>query len=333
MKILILYESKKPQVTERMKKYAEFTYKKIDLKNFPTLKQPDGDIVIDYQYLFDFITNEDGVMAVVKGDKLRGVFGTYINYRGKHILQVEDNKGYRKWKQNRITRLWSLKLSRRRGDYPATQYTMEHELGHALCNHYRERDDLHAFVKFKRYDEWWDTKDFPNADPFEDSVEIQWGHGKSGAEIKPKCYILHTDMGSYEGTRQTIVESSSSVSYNLYVKKDGEVVEFVPVGVTAWHSGVVSNPTPEAAKFFGNKNPNSMSIGICFEGRGEDATPEQEEAIRKIISENGLMPIFAHKEITDYKPQAPLNLKRKLHNIENKEQLTFWLKLLRPFIK
>lgn len=35
------------------------------------------------------------------------------------------------------------------------------------------------------------------------------------------------------------------------------------------------------------------------------------KAIEKIISEKPL-PIFAHQEITDYKPKAPLNLKRRL---------------------
>lgn len=330
MKIKILYNKTKPEVTERMKEYAEFTYQKVNLDTFPTIKQKDGDIVIDYAYLFDFIKDEDGVMAVVEGDKLKGVFGTHIEYRGKQIIQAEDypNK-FRKWTQNKLTRLWSLVLART-GDYKATQYTMEHELGHALCNFYGKTDDLHTFIKLKKYDDWWATKDFPKLNWETDTLEIAWGHGKSGPAITPKCYILHTDLGTERGTRETIY-GTRSVSYNYYVTKDGRVIDYVPAGFTAWHAGVVSNPTPEAKKFFGNKNPNSMSIGICFEGRGEDANPIQEQKIRELISEHGVMPIFAHKEITDYKPQAPLNLKRKLNNIETIEDVRWWYKLLAKY--
>lgn len=323
----LIISDKKREVTDRMKQYATFDFKKVDFDKLPKIE---NGRYVDPDYLYDFVGDYDGVIAVFDGNELDGVWGNHRLYRGKHIIQVEDNHKRRKWKQNSLTRLWSL-VGSRTGEYDQYLYTVEHELGHALCKYHNETDDLHLFISFKKYEEWWTYKDFPTLS--QDYTEIEWFHNKRGEAIDPKCYILHTDMGSYEGTYNEIVNGPRSVSYNLYVKKDGTVVEFVPVGITAWHSGVVHNPTPEAKKFFGNKNPNSMSIGICFEGRGEDANAKQEQTIRDIIQENGLMPIFAHKEITDYKPQSPLNLKRKLNTINSVSEVQWWLKLLAKFLR
>lgn len=326
MNILIISDQKR-EVTERMKKYATFDFKKVDFNDLPKIE---NGRYVDYDYLYDFVGDYDGVMAVFDGNELEGVWGNYKHYRGKHIIQVENNHKRRKWKLGATG--WKL-VGSRDGEYDQYLYTAEHELGHALCKENNEKDNLHLFIKLKQYEQWWDYKDFPQLDWDMGSTRIEWWHEKRGKEIKPKCYVLHCDLGTEESTRGVIVDSPKSVSYNYYINKDGEVIEYVPFGFEAWHSGVVHNPTPEAKKFFGNKNPNSMSVGICFESRGEDANAKQEQAIRDLISEHGLMPIFAHKEITSYKPQAPLNLKRKLNNLQNESEVKWWLKLLAKFLR
>lgn len=323
----LIISDKKREVTERMKEYATFDFKKVDFGKLPKIQ---NGRYVDHDYLYDFVGDYDGVIAVFDGDELDGVWGNHKWYRGKSIIQVEDNHKRRKWKLGLTG--WEL-VGSRRGEYDQYLYTVEHELGHALCKFHNVKDNLHTWIKVKLYEEWWKHMDFPTLSDDLPGTEIQWFHKKRGGEIYPKCYILHTDMGSYEGTRNEIVNGTRSVSYNYYVRKDGSVVEFVPYGVTAWHSGVVHNPTPEAEKFFGKKNPNSMSVGICFEGRGENANAKQEQKIRELIEDIGLKRIFAHKEITDYKPQSPLNLKRKLLEKKTDEQQKWFVRMIIKLLK
>jgi len=328
MKLKLIYSGEKPLITDRMKKYADWTFQKVDFNKLPKIE---GGRYVDWDYLYDFV-EDDGAMAVFDGNELDGVWGANSYYRGKHLMQVEWHKNtWRKWTQNKVTRLWKLASSKRKADYEQVVHTMEHELGHALCDYHKLNDTLHSFIALKRWEEWWDYMDFPTIT--EEYNRMEWLHEKNGDEIKPKCYILHTDLGTEKSTHDLIVHSNKTVSYNYYINKKGELIEYVPAGWTAWHAGVVHNPTPEAKKFFGSKNPNSMSIGICFEGMGEDANDKQYEAIKKIIDENP-MPVFAHKELTDYKPQAPLNLKRKLEiNPKEKPPLKVVIKLIQVLQK
>lgn len=121
-----------------------------------------------------------------------------------------------------------------------------------------------------------------------------------------KAVVLHTDLGSYVGTYDEIFNGTRSVSYNYYVRKNGDVYEWVPAYKQAWHAGVVHNPTPRAKVLFGHTNPNEVSVGICYEGRGGNATERQIEAIAGLLRSQSIdhLPIFAHKEITSYKPEA-----------------------------
>jgi N-acetyl-anhydromuramyl-L-alanine amidase AmpD len=153
--------------------------------------------------------------------------------------------------------------------------------------------------------------------------------------------VVHVDLGNLKGTINTL-EGHKSASYHDYVDRDSEnIYEFVDAKkYSAWHSGHLSKPTKAFTKLFGYKNPNRHSYGICYGGRGVDrngriarswdrnspygavdgqkATESQIERLMYKIIEKGMnkKPIFAHVELTSYKPKAVLyavnELKKRL---------------------
>ena len=137
----------------------------------------------------------------------------------------------------------------------------------------------------------------------------------------PKSIILHTSLG--KGVDNIIGWLDyKGYSYNYLIGEDGETYEMVPVGKSAWHSGVVSNPVPKAKKFY-KGNPNKESVGIVFECNGEqELTDEQVEEGKNLIEWLSVQTditynadnIFCHVDITDYKPQEVRGYKNQLLN-------------------
>ena len=65
------------------------------------------------------------------------------------------------------------------------------------------------------------------------------------------------------------------VSSHLYIKRTGEIIQFVPLNLRAWHAGESS--------FKGIKDCNNYSIGIELEGTDCDVySNEQYESLIKI---------------------------------------------------
>lgn len=147
----------------------------------------------------------------------------------------------------------------------------------------------------------------------------------------PKAYILHVDLGTYEGTYNHLCKIASA-SYHYYIRKTGEVVQFVPTYKGAWHAGKVYEPTEVAIDCLTSGSgepldPNRNSIGICYEGLGVDSDGKisydpgsqvdgerpntaQIEACRALIECLGTdKHILAHNEVTSYKPKAVSYLK------------------------
>lgn len=240
----------------------------------------------------------------------------------KNKTQEEDNLYGQHSSKYGTIEVYAKKTKRKYWGLDYTTYNLVHELLHAIASFNDTNDTLHEYLKENKTLDKYIDKLYEEV--CGDNITWNWVY-KHGPEIKPKCYILHTDIGTEKGTLDWLENSGKSISYNYYVNKKGEVTELVPFGYEAWHSGVVFEPTEQARKFFGNKNPNSMSCGICFEGKGEDANELQKEAIKKLIEEHGLMPIFAHIEITSHKPQAPLNLKLELLDLSKNAHWFFRL--------
>ncbi len=68
------------------------------------------------------------------------------------------------------------------------------------------------------------------------------------------------------------------VSAHLYIKRTGEIVQFVPLDKRAWHAGV--------SKFKGRSKCNDFSIGIEMQGTDEmDFTTAQYDALVNVTKE------------------------------------------------
>jgi AmpD protein len=92
------------------------------------------------------------------------------------------------------------------------------------------------------------------------------------------------------------------VSAHFLVRRGGEVVQFVPVGLRAWHAGVSS--------WRGRAACNDFSIGVELEGTEEEAFTEAQYAslaalVRALRSSVPLRDVAAHSEIAPGRKTDP----------------------------
>jgi N-acetyl-anhydromuramyl-L-alanine amidase AmpD len=97
--------------------------------------------------------------------------------------------------------------------------------------------------------------------------------GREG--LLPSRVVLHTNVGTVEGTADWFSRPESGVSAHYLIGLDGSLVQFVDEEDGARHAGRVRHPIVELPK----GNPNLYTIGIEFEdGRdpeGVERTTEQ----------------------------------------------------------
>lgn len=154
---------------------------------------------------------------------------------------------------------------------------------------------------------------------------------KSYPTNEVKAVVLHVDLGTYVSTYNTI-NGVASASYHDYVRSDkNEIVEYIPTNRGAWHAGKRSGETSEVKRVFGAESANRQSYGLCYSGRpvdaqgnvnwdwskvvnGERATDEQVDMAARRIIDKGYdkLPIFAHVELTSYKPKIVLDFKARV---------------------
>jgi AmpD protein len=89
------------------------------------------------------------------------------------------------------------------------------------------------------------------------------------------------------------------VSSHLYIRRDGEVIQFVPFDLRAWHAGV--------SNFQGRENCNDFSIGIELEGSDDviytDIQYKKLKEIIKILKK--LYPEITDSRIVGHSDIAP----------------------------
>jgi N-acetylmuramoyl-L-alanine amidase len=135
---------------------------------------------------------------------------------------------------------------------------------------------------------------------------------------QPTIVILHMTHGLMPGTLHWLTIPESKVSIHFLVTKAGEVYQCVNVSESAWHAGVVKNPSARAQKvlhktaFGGWVNPNYTSIGIENEALEGDAwTEPQMTSLVTLIQDLATRPdipfdgnpnnILSHQDVTSYK--------------------------------
>lgn len=92
------------------------------------------------------------------------------------------------------------------------------------------------------------------------------------------------------------------VSAHFLIRRDGEVVQFVPAHRRAWHAGVSS--------FEGRERCNDFSIGIELEGTDfTPFTPAQYDALlglsQALVSRYGLSAVAGHEHIAPLRKTDP----------------------------
>lgn len=89
------------------------------------------------------------------------------------------------------------------------------------------------------------------------------------------------------------------VSAHFFIRRDGQVVQFVPVQRRAWHAGV--------SRFAGRERCNDFSLGIELEGGDDDAfTPAQYGALTALTRAlRELFPALRAEAIVGHSDIAP----------------------------
>jgi N-acetyl-anhydromuramyl-L-alanine amidase AmpD len=96
--------------------------------------------------------------------------------------------------------------------------------------------------------------------------------GRRGFE--PKAIVIHIIVGSLQSAGLTFRDPRSSVSAHYGVGKSGNVHQFVEESDTAFHAGIVVQPTWRLID--PKVNPNFYTIGIEHEGQPQDAWPDEQ---------------------------------------------------------
>jgi len=121
--------------------------------------------------------------------------------------------------------------------------------------------------------------------------------GQFGGEAVSELFLGNLDSNAHPYYRQLV---GVRVSAHLWIRRSGEVVQFVPFHCRAWHAGV--------SKFGQYRQCNDFSIGIELEGTDTcPYTDAQYEALTQVIHAlRQAYPSLASAPIVGHADIAPL---------------------------
>lgn len=85
--------------------------------------------------------------------------------------------------------------------------------------------------------------------------------------------VNHITAGSYPGCLSWLQNPTSQASAHYLVTRDGQILQLVKEGDTAWHAGIVNH---QNWSLYDGTNPNRYTIGIEHEGMPEDGLTEEQ---------------------------------------------------------
>ncbi len=97
--------------------------------------------------------------------------------------------------------------------------------------------------------------------------------------------VIHTTVGTYDGTISYFKKNDREVSAHYVTSLDGEITQMVKEDLGANHAGIISNPKTKVYKGF---NPNWNTIGIENADNGDPAGADRSKqlpALAKLVSE------------------------------------------------
>jgi AmpD protein len=121
----------------------------------------------------------------------------------------------------------------------------------------------------------------PNCDPRPAQVDvslvllhsISLPRGEYGGDAIERLFTNRLDPASHPSFRGL---AGLRVSAHFLVRRDGELVQFVPVHRRAWHAG--------ASRWRGRERCNDISVGIELEGTdGDEFTPAQYRRLGTLV--------------------------------------------------
>jgi len=105
----------------------------------------------------------------------------------------------------------------------------------------------------------------------------------------PEAIVIHIMEGSLAGTDSWFGNVQSKISAHYGVGRNGEIHQYVDEKDTAWHAGVISNPSWSLIKKVGSSsyiNPNYYTVGIEHEGTVDtDWTDGMYQSTSSLIAE------------------------------------------------
>ena len=90
--------------------------------------------------------------------------------------------------------------------------------------------------------------------------------------FRPEAIVIHIMDGSFSAGESVFLSEGTQKSAHYGISKEGVIHQYVDENDTAFHAGIVVNPTWQLLK--PGVNPNFYTIGIEHEGRPDDVWPE-----------------------------------------------------------
>lgn len=90
--------------------------------------------------------------------------------------------------------------------------------------------------------------------------------------LRPEAIVVHIMDGSFAAGESVFRDPTTRKSAHYGISKIGEVHQYVDENDTAFHAGIVVNPTWALLK--PRVNPNFYTIGVEHEGRPDDIWPD-----------------------------------------------------------
>lgn len=95
--------------------------------------------------------------------------------------------------------------------------------------------------------------------------------GRPGG-FRPEAIVIHIMDGSFTAGESVFRDATTQKSAHYGISKSGEIHQYVDENDTAFHAGIVVNPTWDLLK--PGVNPNFYTIGIEHEGMPDDVWPD-----------------------------------------------------------
>jgi AmpD protein len=119
--------------------------------------------------------------------------------------------------------------------------------------------------------------------------------GEYGGDAIERLFTNRLDPGAHPYFREI---HAMRVSAHFLIRREGELVQFVPVARRAWHAGV--------SRWRGRGRCNDFSVGIELEGT-EDSPFEdaQYDALVELLGKLRLSEVAAHSDIAPGRKRDP----------------------------